>query len=181
MRRIILALALLQLPISLQAQGVMDGLSPGTRSQLKKLFAMATAKDLPTELMWKQVAEGQSKGVAEGQILAETSRMMGQLEAARSALLRVGRKEVPDQDVSLGACVLSRGATPEQLETMAGKAAGRRPLAVALKVVTTLVDQGLPLYHALQQVGARLDAGATDEQLLALKNELRLGMGRARN
>jgi len=157
---------------------VMAGLSAETRARLEAMFTKAREQKLPTEAMRDRIAEGRAKGAAEASIIAETSRAMVQLETAHAALVRAGRTSPSDEEVTHGASVLARGATTAQLEAVIAKAPEGRPLGVAFEVLADLAAKGLPVDNAVAQVSSRLSAGATDKQLIELKTNAGLGIGR---
>lgn len=155
---------------------VMAGLSAETRTRIEAMFAKAHDRDLPTELMQDRVAEGRTKGAADAQIIAETAKTLGHLEATQSALVKAGRPEPSAGEISRGAALMGRGVTTAQLEAVIGKAPADRSLAVAFEVLADLAAGGVPVDQALTQVSSRLAAGASDHQLIELKSGLGLGL-----
>lgn len=193
MRRTLMTTALLLLPAALVAQdstraaaqaqsrteaSLMSGFSAEGRAKLEAMFVQARDQKLPTEAMRGRIAEGQAKGAAEASIVAEVGKTMNQLETAHAALVKAGRTEPSDDEVTHGASVIARGASAAQLEAVAAKAPPGRPLAVAFEVLSDLAAKGLPVDQALAQVSGKLAAGASDRQLMDLKAHAGLGLGR---
>lgn len=144
------------------------GLSAESRARIEAMVAAAQAHGLPTEAMEDRVAEGQAKGASEAQIVAATAKTMGQLRASHEAMVRAGRTEPSDEEVSRGASVIARGATQAQLEAVVEQAPSERSLVVAFEVLTALMARGIPVDNALAVITSNLEARATDAQLAAL-------------
>ncbi len=143
-------------------------LSAETRARLEAQLQAALHKELPTKPMTDRMAEGAAKGASEAAIVAASGRVLAELEASQEAMIRAGRERPSGEEIERGARVIARGATAAQLEAIVRRTPSDRSLVVAFEVLTDLAARGLPVDRALAVVGARLEAGATDGQLIAL-------------
>ena len=138
-----------------------SGFSAETRVRLEAMFRAAREQSLPTQPMADRVAEGQAKGASEAQIIAATQRIEGQLSASHDALLRAGREQPTDAEVTQGAQLIARGASSAQLEALARQQPSEHRLQVAFQVLTDLAARGIPVNRALEVIGAKLDGSAS--------------------
>jgi len=95
------------------------------------------------------------------------------LDAAKAALVRAGRAQPDQQDVTLAAKAMERGATDAQIEALAKHAPADRSLAVSFNVLTTLAVRGVPLDSAVASVASKLDANASDEVIASLAGSVK--------
>lgn len=175
MRRTTFALLLAFAPAALAAQSepgqteskpaapsqAPSGFSAETRVRLEAMFQVARERNLPTQPMADRVAEGQAKGASEAQIVAATRQLQAQLTASQEALIRAGRAQPSDAEVTRGAQLIARGATSAQLETLARQEPSEHRLEVAIQVLTDLAARGIPVDHALSVLsGLNGSAGA---------------------
>jgi len=176
MRRTTIALVLALAPGYLAAQGEpagqtesqpastqTSGFSAETRVRLEAMFHVARERRLPTGPMEDRIAEGRAKGASEAQIIAATRQVEAQLDASQEALIRAGREQPSDAEVTRGAQIMARGATSAQLEALARQQPSERRLLVAFQVLTDLAARGVPVDRALAVLGAKLD-GSTSAQ-----------------
>ena len=172
MRRTTLALLLACAPVYLAAQSqdegkpesrpaserrILAGFSAETRLQLEAMLQVARERELPTEPMTDRMAEGQTKGASEAQILVATRRVHAELVTAQTALIRAGREHPSDAEVERGAQLIARGATSAQLEAFVRSAPSDRRLEVAFEVLGNLAARGIPVDQAIAVVGANLN------------------------
>ena len=120
-----------------------DGFTAETRVRLTALLEAARRQNLPAEPMTDRMAEGQAKGAAEGEIVAATARTLAELRASQSALLRAGRENPTDEEVTRGAQAISLRQD------------------IALDALLSLAARGLPVDRALSAIEASgsLNAG----------------------
>jgi hypothetical protein len=116
-----------------------EGFSADTRIRLTALLEAARRQNLPEEPMTDRMAEGQAKGAGEDQIVAATARMLAELKASHSALVRAGQGNPSEEEVTRGAQAISLRQD------------------VALDVLLGLAARGLPVDRAL----AALEAGGS--------------------
>jgi hypothetical protein len=133
---------------SAQEAEILAKFSAESRAKLEAMLESAREKQLPTEPTTNRMAEGKAKGAPEPEIVAETRKVMGHLEAAHGVLVRVGREKPNPDEVSRGASVLARGASTADPEIVASKAPAGRSLVVAFEVLSDLADRGLPVERA---------------------------------
>jgi hypothetical protein len=128
----------------------------------------ARAERLPTRPVEDRVAEGRAKGAGEAQVAAAAARALGELRAARTALVRGGHPLPDDAAVALGAQLVARGYTPAQLETVAHESRDGRRLLAAFDALASLQARGVAADTALARVEARLARRDAEASLLAL-------------
>lgn len=160
-----------QVPATFSANG---------RAKLEATYTRARDHHVPEEAIEHRVAEGQAKGASETQILASSSKVEANMEAAQEAMIKAGHHPSNDE-VESGAYAMERGVTQAQIGTMAAHAQSGRSLTVALGVLTKLSDQGVPVSNAVAQVQSKLDAHASDAAITSLvtkaKGGVRVGGG----
>lgn len=145
-RILLLAVLLLAVPPSLGAQG------PGTAAQrIEAARRQAASAGVPVALLDSKVAEGEAKGIPADRIATAVEARLALLVRAREAMVGPGRGSVSAADLSVGADALATGVSTDVLAALA-KAAPADRRAVAIAVLTQLVQQGEPTDHALQRV-----------------------------
>jgi hypothetical protein len=154
--------------------------SAGGKTELEATYARARAHDVPQAPIEHRVAEGRAKGASEAAILASSSRVETNMEAAQHAMIKAGHHP-SDAEVESGAYAMERGVTAGQIEAMTRSAPSGRSLDVAFSVLTRLNEGGMPVNTALAQVQAKLDANASDASIASLtaksKGVVKLGGG----
>jgi hypothetical protein len=135
-----------------------EGFSAETRARLEAIFETARQKSLPAEPMTNRMAEGQAKGASESELVAASAITLAQLEMSQSALVRAGRGQPTEAEISRGAQLLARGASSAQLTLLAGRDPSDRRLDAALAVLTDLSARGMPVDRAITAV---VSVGAT--------------------
>ena len=150
MRRIVLAALLLFAPLSWAAgQGTPEQRIAAARQR-------ATAAGIPVSLLDGKVAEGRAKGVPMDRIAAAVERRLASLQRARDAMVGGARPPaLTPSDLNVGADALDAGVEPAALGRLAREAGADRR-AVAIAVLTQLVQQGMASEQALARVTAAL-------------------------
>jgi hypothetical protein len=143
-------------------------LSTSSRAELNAMYEKAQSKGLRSTLIAQRVAEGEAKGASEAAIMTSSRRVMANLEASQSAMIKAGRTNPEPQEVERAATAMERGVTSAQIETMARRAPKERSLVVAFEVLSELSANGRPVSQALAQVQSKLDARASDGSITSL-------------
>jgi hypothetical protein len=146
----------------------MHGLSVEGRTQAEAAFQQARQDSVPEHPIVAAMLEAQAKGATEQQILTVQQQTEARLKASKEALVHGGRSQPSDEEVSRGAHVLARGATQAQLEGMTRRCSSDRSLVVAFETLAELTARGVPVSSAVAEVGAQLDAHASDDALRSL-------------
>jgi hypothetical protein len=172
MRRILLVALMLLAPLSRAgAQATPEQRIDAARQQ-------AARAGVPVSLLDAKVAEGRAKGVPMDRIAAAIEHRLGSLERARDAMASGPRPPaLTPADLNVGADALDAGVDPGALGTLARAAAADRR-AVAIAVLTELVQEGLASDVALQRVTQALARGP--DALRQLPGENGNGHGQAR-
>jgi hypothetical protein len=165
MKRFLLAALLLLL-----SAGGVWAQDPGQRIQAAR--RQAESAGIPVALLDSKVAEGRAKGVPMERIAAAVERRLQSLAAARQAMGAGRRVGLTAADLSVGADALEAGVTPQVLGRLATTAPAQHR-AVAIAVLTQLVQEGLASERALERVTAALARGP--EALRSLPGEHRGG------
>ena len=171
MRRFVLAALLLFAPLSwAAAQGTPERRIEAARQR-------AASAGIPVALLDGKVAEGRAKGVPADRIAAAVERRLASLQRARDAMAgQPPAVALTAADLTVGADAVEAGVDPGVLGRLARAAAPDRR-AVAIAVLTELVQQGLASETALQRVAAALARGP--EELRRLPGEQGAAHGRA--
>jgi hypothetical protein len=162
MKRFLLAALLLLL-----SAGGAWAQDPEQRIQAARRRAESTG--IPVALLDSKVAEGRAKNVPMERIAAAVERRLQSLGAARDAM---GGRRVAAADLAVGADALEAGVSPQVLGRLATTAPAQHR-AVAIAVLTQLVQDGLASERALERVTAALARGP--EALRSLPGERRGG------
>ena len=157
---------------------VLAKFSAESRVKLEGILGQAKEKKLPQQPLVDRMSEGKAKGAEEGQIVSATGQLMARLETANRVMVDAGRKSPEEREITLGAAVLERGASEEQLGAVVHAAPSDRSLVVSFDVLTRLSERGLPVSTALAQVTAKLNARATDNEIASLTTGLGLKLGK---
>jgi hypothetical protein len=151
-------------------------LSAESRAQLEATFAAARERNLPEEPIRNRVAEGQAKAASEAQIVLAARRMEARLEATQEAMVRAGRSRPADAEVERGAQAMERGATAAQIEALVRHSPSDRSLVVSFDVLSRLASSGIAVDRAVAQIGAKLDARASDNVIAQLAGSANVGV-----
>ncbi len=152
-RTVVLAAALLVLGVSsLHAQTASDA-----QQRIERAKERAAATGIPVSLLESKVAEGMAKGVPMERIAVAVENRLAALSRARTVMSLEERDWSP-ADLSVGADALQEGVSEQALRSVS-RAAPPDRRAVAIAVLTHLVQQGDDPNHALAQVQAALQQG----------------------
>lgn len=154
------------------------GVTPMVATRLRAILDAAAHDSLPTEPILDRIAKAKAQGAAEGAIIAESERALGRMKMAQAAMAGAGRAPPSPEELIRACSVIERGVTAAQLEALASKAPAQRPIRAAFEVLNELIDRGVPVERALTEVGTRLAAGDSDDQLYELKSTMGLQLGR---
>jgi hypothetical protein len=143
--------------LSAEAQGTVDA-----------NIRVAHERKLPEEPIRQRVAEGQAKGASDAQIAAASGKTLLDLQNSFDAMVRGGRANPSDAEVTRGAQLMARGYTSTQLEAVTKQAPSDRSLVVAFETLTALQARGASTANAVAQIESRLAARASDAQIREL-------------
>lgn len=154
MKRILLTAVLLLSPLSwASAQG-----TPAQRIQAAR--QRATQTGIPVSLLDTKVAEGRAKSIPEDRIATAVEQRLASLGRARTAMSSGPRRlTLTAADLNVGADALEAGVSPAVIGQLAQSASPDRR-AVAIAVLSELVQQGMSSEQALARVTAALTGGA---------------------
>lgn len=165
---------LLALPASLTAQQQPDRRSEAEMERLRRAFpaeaadriaelvSEAEADGLPRRTVLAKALEGAAKGIPADRVVPTVAAHADRLRRARE-LLPPG---APEDGLTPGADALQRGADPEAVREVAGRAGEATP--EALIVLGDLAAAGVPMDRAVEVVNEALDRGRRGEGLLAM-------------
>jgi hypothetical protein len=122
-----------------------------------KRFILAAALVLAPTLAHAQAAG--TRGVS------VQSRAQTDLTISHDALLRAGHAQPTDEEVRLGARLMTRGYSRYQIETVARSAPADRSLIVAFETLSSLKTQGMTTTRATAEVESRVASRASDAEL----------------
>jgi hypothetical protein len=142
--------------------------SADSRAKIEAAFQAARSKSLPDQPLQQLLAEAQAKGASEAQVVAAVQGVEGLLEASQAAMIHAGRPQPQQSEIVAGAHAMERGASPAQVESLIKHAPADRSLAVAFTVLAKLEATGEPVDNAIAKIGAKLDAGASDDAVASL-------------
>ncbi len=135
------------------------GLSAEGRARAEAMLETAQEKDLPEGALVGVLLEGQAKGGTEAQLLRAEEQALAKLVLSQETLVRAGRFEPSDEEVSRGAGLIAQGAAIAQLEALVRRSPPEQSLAVAFTAVSELVARGIPVSDAVAEIGGTLAAG----------------------
>lgn len=145
-----------------------------TRDLVAEQVELARREGLPVEPLVDKALEGMSKGAATARIVSAVRSLRVELRTAREAL---GPQSTPGELVA-GASALRAGIPVAEL-TRLRKMRSRKPVTIALTVVSELVTRGVPGDTAAASVAVLAQAGLADEEILAFRRgveqEMELG------
>jgi hypothetical protein len=160
------------MPGALAAQGVDDSRLAGrldgiTAGRVDSLVRLAGAEGLPRDPLIQKALEGASKGASGERIVGAVATLKDAMAQARAVL----GSGATGRALLAGGLSLRAGATPAMLREVARLGRGR-DLDVPLGVLTDLVARGLPLAEAYASVERLVRLGASDNDLLALRDRM---------
>ena len=151
-----LAIAATCLALSGGIAGAQTPADPATRIAAAK--QQATSAGVPASLLDSKVAEGRAKGVSLDRIAGAIERRLASLLRARSVMEAGPAVRLMPDDLKVGADALEAGVDETVLSSLAQTVpADRRAVAVA--VLTQLVQQGEGSAEALKRVKLALEQG----------------------
>lgn len=184
MKRIfIFFLAAALLPVSVDAQEVaLDRLQTilptEISAQVLERIEEARARELPQDAMVTLALEGVAKGRGADEILDAVEALGADMSVAREAVARAGAAPA-EGEIEAATAAMRMGVDGDVVSELARSRASGRSLAVPLLVVGSLVERGLPADDAITSVRDRLEAGATDGELLGAFPEVGRALGRS--
>lgn len=182
MRTLKLLSCLAMLPVLLAAQQspvdrLRDVLPADVADQVIAIVTDATNRGLPGRAIADRVLEGIAKGRSGGEVRTAALALAADLGAAHDALVRAGR--TPDaSEIEAGATAMALGVDGATVSALASEAPSGRSLAVPLAVIGALVNRDLPSDDALQAVLDRLNARASEAELVEMPGEAGLLIAR---
>ena len=150
-----------------QDRRLTERLDPTTARQVAAVVDSAGRARLPTEPLVQKALEGAAKRVPSPRIVAAVSALYQALGRARQAL--GGPAE--EQEIVTGALWLRSGGGPGDL-TRLKQRAGRRSVAVAITVLTDLVQRGVAPNEAVSGLDRLLGNGLADGELLQVRDRV---------
>jgi hypothetical protein len=138
-----------------------------TKDSVNAIVESARRAGLPTEPLIQKALEGVQKNATADAVLQSLGRMSHLLQQAKSALGPASSRE----DVEAGAEALRNGVDVKKLERLGTMRSGQR-VATAINVVNYIVAKGVQKDTAADVIGSLVAAAATDDQLLALQDDI---------
>lgn len=135
--------------------------------EIARIVEDAGATGLPAGPVVGKALEGAAKGVPPDRVVSAVSAYADRLREA-AGLLPEG---VPPDGLVAGADALRRGADPEAVREVAGRAGGATP--EALVVLGDLTEAGVPADRAVEVVTEALARGRRGQALLAMPAAVR--------
>lgn len=137
-----------------------------------RLASDARSHRLPGAAIESAALEMRAKGASPKLVERRVMLFARMLADAQAAMTMASDTAPSDAEITAAAAALARGVTSAALRDFVELAPRDRSLALPLFVVSSLVDRGLTPRDALGRVGMAMSAHATDEELLALPDEL---------
>ena len=145
-----------------------DRLSPRLRDAVSAIVDSARQAGLPTEPLIDKALEGVGKRASEGTIIGAVQRMAQDLGKARRAL----GPGFSNEEVTAAVIAIKAGVDVKQLEKLRAARSGQR-IATAINVIGHLAILHVNPDTAANVIVSLVLASATDEQLLALQEDIR--------
>jgi hypothetical protein len=162
MKKITLAAALVLAPTLAHAQSATSSSGVSVQSRTRVEAGTSTR------------TRSQNKGRAGASANASTQ---SELTISHDALVRAGHARASDEEVRLGARLMARGYSRDQIETVARSAPADRSLVVAFETLSSLKSQGMTTTRATAEVESRITSRASDAQLRELTLGADAGVG----
>lgn len=143
-------------------------LDAATRATVQGIADSARKAGLPAEPLLNKALEVAGRGADDGRIISAVRTLVGELGQARKAL---GTASSADE-ITAGASALHAGIAAGDLKNIRA-AAGRRPLATPLMVLTDFVARGVPPQTATSVTISLAKAGVRDSAYTALQRSVR--------
>ncbi len=135
----------------------LDAQTPDAMQRIETTRQRAAAEGIPVSLLDAKVAEGRAKGVRPDLIATAVETRLAALIRART-VMGLGEREWTPTDLSVGADALQAGVSEDVLRTLS-RSAPADQRAVAIAILTHLVQLGEPPNRALGQVQAAIQQG----------------------
>jgi hypothetical protein len=170
-----LALSCLAVPALLSAQDVRlaSRLDSATSAAVSAVVDSARAAKLPTAPLVNKALEGAAKGSDGTKIVTAVRQLAGRMGSSRQVL---GSGTTPDE-ISSAAIALDAGVSAHDLAILRS-AAGKRTLTLPLAVLTDLVERGVPVPTATNQVASLLRSNVADADLTLYQRNVRFDIER---
>jgi hypothetical protein len=140
----------------------MRGFSAEGRVQAEATLQAARDRGLPEQPLYAMMLEGQAKGATEAQILGAEQQTLARLELAQETILRAGRAEPTDAEVTRGAGLLAQGMTSAELSAVVEGIPSSQSLVVAFDAAASGgADAMAGVGSTVGAVGAGASVGAT--------------------
>ena len=143
-----------------------------TKDSVNAIVESARRAGLPTEPLVQRALEGVQKNNSGEVVLRSVARLSQLLQQAKSALGPASSRE----DVEAGAEALKNGVDVKKLERLGTMRAGQR-VATAINIVNYIKIKGVQVDTAADVIGNLVAVSASDEQLLALQDEIIRAIG----
>ena len=138
-----------------------------TRDAVSTIIENAKQDGVPTETLIDRALEGASKRANGSAIVAAVKSWADDLRKARQALGPAS----PDAEIVAGAHALRNGIKVKELERLRAARSGVR-YAMALDVMSYLVNRGVPVDTIAPVIVNLVLASATDDQLATLRQDV---------
>jgi hypothetical protein len=145
-----------------------------TALRLTRIVDSARARGLPTEPIVAKISLGTLRHIPSERIIVAAQSLAARLEDARVALA----PKPTATDIAAGGDALSvAGVTKAALQAVRSTSPNR-PVAVPISVLAQLVASGVPAKRATEIVTELIKRGASNDQLMALGNNVNSDVGR---
>ena len=138
-----------------------------TKDSVNAIVESARRAGLPTDPLVNKALEAVQKNQPSEVLLRSVGKLSYLLQQAKAALGPASSSE----DVEAGAQALGSGVDVKKLERLGTMRSGQR-VTTAINVVRYIVAQGVQKDTAADVVGNLVAAAATDQQLLALQDDI---------
>jgi hypothetical protein len=143
MRTTTMTLLMTVVPSLLAAQSTAPDPSPmqsfSAEGRVQAEATLQTARDraLPEQPLYAVMLEGQAKGATETQILGAERQALARLELAQETIVRAGRTEPTDAEVTRGAGLLAQGTASAELTAVVEGIPSGQSLMPALDAIAS--------------------------------------------
>lgn len=152
------------LPAFAQGTAVLPIADAKARVAVEREIARAQAKGLPTQPLIAKANEGVTKQATGERIRVAVASLAKRLEQARILLA----PSTSAQELTAGAEALAAGVPAPMLKQLRAAWPAEKSVAMPLDVLTELVARRIPAQHALEQISALMQRGATPSQIASL-------------
>jgi hypothetical protein len=152
----------------MSASAAPSSFSAANRARIDATFKAARERNLPEQPIRDRIAEGRAKGASEAQIVASAQRAEARLDVTQRAMVRAGRTQPSQSDVSSGYQAVVHGASEMEIQAVTQHTPSSRSLSVAFDALARLEASGMTPNRAAAQVVSSLDANVSDQSLVQL-------------